>query len=85
MIQAIKLLNKHVLLKLVTNMAGNHDERAFVVFSVLLDIHYALFIAIRMNGAEMEKVSCVLDSAAHSENREAALNGPRERRGLFLS
>ena len=60
LIQAIKLLNKHVLLKLVTNMAGNHDERAFVVFSVLLDIHYAFFIAIRMNGAEMETVICMI-------------------------
>ena len=59
LIQAIKLMNKKVLFKLVTNMAGNHDERVFVVCSVLLNIHYALFITIRMNGAELQTVVAI--------------------------
>ena len=59
LIQAIKLMNRQVLFKLVTNVAGNHDERAFVVCSVLLNIHYALFITIRMNGAELQTVVAI--------------------------
>ena len=59
LIQAIKSMNKKVLFKLVTNMAGNQDERVFVVCRVLLNIHYALFITIRMNGAELQTVVAI--------------------------
>ena len=42
--------NKRILSKFVQSMAGKEDERAHVWMSVSVNIHYALFITIRMAG-----------------------------------
>ena len=44
--------NKRFLSKLVRTMAGKEDERANVWMSISLNIHYALFITIKLAGAE---------------------------------
>lgn len=44
--------NKRILLKLVKEMAGQDDERANVWVSISLGTHYALFITIKLAGAE---------------------------------
>ena len=51
-IPAVKEMNKLMLLKIVTKMAGKDDERANVTLDIRLSIHYEFFVAIRMDGAE---------------------------------
>ena len=60
LIPAIKEINKRVLLKLVLNIVGKEDMMANIFLSIRLNIHYALFVAIRMNGAEVRTVVSVI-------------------------
>ena len=60
LIPAAKEMNKRVLSKLVARMVGNEDERANVLFSAGLNIHYAFFVALRMNGAETLTIVCIV-------------------------
>ena len=39
-------------MKLVSEMVGKDDETAEILMGVRVNIHYALFVAIRMDGAE---------------------------------
>ena len=55
-----KDMNKRILKKMVAKMVGNDDEMENVLLAVRLNIHYALFVAIRMNGAEDLTILSVL-------------------------
>ena len=52
LIPTVKALNKRVLMKLVSEMVGKDDEIAEILMGVRINIHYALFVAIKMDGAE---------------------------------
>ena len=60
LIPTAKEMNKRILLKLVSKMAGMDDVRARTLLSIRLNIHYALFIAIRLNGAETSTMICII-------------------------
>ena len=52
--------NKRILLKFGKSMAGKENERANVWISISVNIHYALFITIRMAGAGNITVICII-------------------------
>ena len=52
-IPAVKEMNKKVLVGLVKKMSGGNDDMSNVVLGIRLNIHYALFIAIRLTGAAL--------------------------------
>ena len=52
--------NKQILSQSVQAMAGKEDERANVWMSISLNIHYALFITIRLAGAGYITVFCIM-------------------------
>ena len=56
LIPAAKEINKRVLSKLVSKIAGNDNEKANDVLNICVNIHYSLFVAIRLNGAETQTV-----------------------------
>ena len=60
LIPMVKEMNKRLLLKLVLKIVGKEDTMANAFLSVRLNIHYALFVAIRMNGAEVQTVISVI-------------------------
>ena len=60
LIPAVKAMNKRILRKMVTKMAGINDQDANVVMSFRLSLHYALFVAVRMSGAEIPTIVSVL-------------------------
>ena len=60
LIPAVKEMNKRLLGKLIRRTVGEEDEKANVLVSIRLNIHYALFVAIRMNGAEEQTVLSIL-------------------------
>ena len=59
-IPAIKELNKIVLSKLLTKMAGKDDVKSQALMDIRLSIHYEFFVAIKMDGAENLTVACIL-------------------------
>ena len=59
-IPVLKEGNKRVLSKLVRKMTGREDERANVWMSLSLNIHYALFITIRLAGADLFTVISII-------------------------
>ena len=59
-IPAAKEMNKRILSKLVSKMASEDDEMAFLTLTICLNIFYSLFIAIRLNGAEMLTVVTII-------------------------
>ena len=59
-IPVAKAMNKKVLSKLVSKMASEDDEMAFMTLTICLNIFYSLFIAIRLNGAEMLTVISII-------------------------
>ena len=60
LIPAAKEANKRVMSKLGARMVGKVDEKTTVLFSARLNIHYALFVAIRMNGAEILTIGSIV-------------------------
>ena len=61
MIPLARAMNKKILMKFVAKMVGNNDEMANVFHEARVNIIYALFVAIRMNGAEnLTVVSIIL-------------------------
>ena len=60
LIPAVKEMNKNILGRLIWRIVGKEDELANAFVSVRLNIHYALFVAIRMNGAEELTVFSIL-------------------------
>lgn len=60
LIPTFKEMNKRILLKLVLKIVGKEDTMANVFLSVRLNIFFALFVAIRMNGAEVRTVISVV-------------------------
>ena len=60
LIPLLKELNKRIMSKLVYKMAGKDNERASALLAIELNLHYAFFIAIRLNGAEIETVVCII-------------------------
>ena len=60
LIPLVKEMNKKILVKLMTKLVGNNDEKANVLLSGRLNIHFALFVAIRMNGAEDFTIASVV-------------------------
>ena len=60
LIPVVKEMNKRILGRLVMRIVEKEDETANVLVSVRLNIHYALFVAIRMNGAEVRTVFFIL-------------------------
>ena len=60
LIPAVKAMNKRILRKMVTKMAGINDQDANVVMIFRLNIHYALFVAVRMSGAEILTIVSVV-------------------------
>ena len=60
LIPTVKALNGKVLMKLVSEMVGKDDEMATILMGVRLNIHFALFVAIRMNGAENLTIASVI-------------------------
>ena len=69
LIPAAKAINKVVLIKLVSAMVGNEDDMANILMGVRLNIHYALFVAIRMDGAENLTIAgvVIVDLLLHSK------------------
>ena len=53
-------INKRVLTKLVHKMAGSDNESANVLLGMNINVHYALFIAIRLSGSHISTVSCTV-------------------------
>ena len=55
-------------MKLVSAMVGNEDDMANILMEVRLNIHYALFVAIRMDGAENLTITgvVIVDLLLHS-------------------
>ena len=53
-------MNKRVLTKLVHRMAGSDNEAANVLLVMNVNVHYALFIAIRLSGSHISTVCCML-------------------------
>ena len=49
-IPCVRELNRKVLTKLVHRMAGSEDEPSTVLLGLTVNVHYALFIAIRLTG-----------------------------------
>ena len=60
LIPLAKEMNKRILKKVVAKMVGNDNKMANVLLGVRLNIHYALFVAIRMNGAEDLTIASVV-------------------------
>ena len=60
LIPTMKEMNKRILLRLVLKIVGKEETMANVFLSIRLNIHYALFVAIRMNGAEVQTVVSVI-------------------------
>ena len=54
------VINKRVLTKLVHKMAGSDNESANVLLGMNINVHYALFIAIRLSGSHISTVSCTV-------------------------
>ena len=52
--------NKRILSRFVQSMAGKEDERAYVWMCISLNIHYALFITIKLAGAGNVAVLSIL-------------------------
>ena len=63
----LKESNKHILLKLAKEIAGQDNERAKAWMSISLATHYALFITIKLAGAQMFTVLSIvgIDSLVH--------------------
>ena len=60
LIPFLKDLNKRILSKLVLKMAGKDNEMASALLAIDFNLHYAFFIAIRLNGAETETVVSII-------------------------
>ena len=68
-IPIIKEKNKQLLVKLVNKMAGKENEASNVLLSMNINVHYALFIAIRLTGAHVFTVICMvlIDFTLHTK------------------
>ena len=60
LVPSLREMNKRVLSKLVHKMAGKDDERANVLLGMNVNVHYALFVAISLSGAEFSTVICMV-------------------------
>ena len=59
MVPCVKEMNKRVLIKLVHKMAGGEDETSNVLLGIIINVHYALFIAIRLSGSQITTIICM--------------------------
>ena len=60
LIPAAKETNKRILSKQVSKITGDDNEKANDVLNICVNIHYSLFVAIRLNGAETQTVICFI-------------------------
>ena len=55
----LKEANKRILTKLVHKMAGADDEASNVLLGIIINVHYSLFIAIRLSGSQIPTIVCM--------------------------
>ena len=59
-IPTAKKFNKWILFNIMSEVIGKDDDTTNVLLGVRLNIHYALFVAIRMDGAETNTIISIL-------------------------
>ena len=59
MVPCVKEMNKRVLIKFVHKMAVGDDETSNVLLGIIINVHYALFIAIRLSGSQITTIICM--------------------------